>query len=165
MIRIVEADASLLDKAEKLVAKVFPWRDLPERMSFWAYRRQNNPIVRMLMRRYDVSSLLNIWVAVSDNGDVCGTTGLYTCPSDEDEAVWLSWFCVDPDHRGQGIGKKLIEFSIARARECNKKFLRLYTSDDPIEVAAQGLYEKYGFKIVEEEKHASHTIMYRELKL
>ena len=32
-------------------------------------------------------------------------------------AVWMSWYCVDPDMRGQGIGKMLIEFAIEKARE------------------------------------------------
>ena len=165
MIQIVEVDAQMLDEVEKLVARVFPWRSLDERMSHWASRRQHNPIVRLLMRLYGVSSFVSVWAAVNETGDICGTTGFYTCPQDEAEAIWLSWFCVDPTQRGQGIGGKLMEFSIAEAKRQGKQFLRLYTSDDPNEAAAQELYEKYGLTVVGEEKERTHTTIYRELRL
>ena len=165
MVEIIEAKGALLDKVEKLVAKVFPWRDIPERMSFWVYRRQNNPFVRVLMRLGGVSSILNIWAAINCEGEVCGTTGFYMNKNDEHEAVWLSWFCVDPRQRGQGIGKKLIEFSIDKARELGKDFLRLYTSDHSSEMEAQGLYEKYGLKVFKKKKYGSDTYLYRELNL
>ena len=164
-VKIVESQGVLLDEVEKLVAKVFPLRDIPERMSFWVYRRQNNPIVRMLMRIGGVSSIPNIWAAINSDGNVCGTTGLYVYKKDEHEAMWLSWYCVDPKQRGQGIGKMLIEFSIEKAKECSKDFLRLYTSDHPSEAAAQGLYEKYGFVVFKKEKYGSDTYLYRELDL
>ena len=165
MVEIVEARGVLLDEVEKLVEKVFPWRNLPERMSFWAYRRQGNPLVRMLMRMYGVTSFVNIWAARTNGGEVCGTTGLYVNKKDEHEAVWLSWFCVDPIQRGQGFGKTLIEFSLEKAKECGKDYLRLYTSDHPSEAAAQGLYEKYGLVVFKKEKYGSDTYLYRELKL
>jgi len=165
MIKIIEAQGVLFDKAEKLIKVVFPWMDLSEKMSFWIYRHQRNPIARTLMRLTGISSLSSIWVAVNEDGDVCGTTGLYACIKDKNEAAWLSWFCVHPMQRGQGIGKKLIEFSIDKARASNKKFLRLYTSDDPNEAEAQSLYEKYGFKIVKEERLRDYTVIYRELRL
>ena len=106
-----------------------------------------------------------IWVAVNGSDDVCGTTGLYSYKKDENEAVWLSRFCVGPEHRGEGIGKNFLEFSIEKARDSGKAFLRLYTSGDPSEAAAQGLYEKYGFAVVKTAKYRSGTYLYRELKL
>ena len=136
-IQIIEAsDGPGIDKVEQTVKAIFPSMDFVERWCFWAYRRRGNPCVRVLMRLGGISSLINLWVAVDETGAVCGTTGLYTTPQDEHEAAWLSWFCVDPKHRGQGIGKLLIEFSIEEARAANKKFLRLYTSDDENEAAA-----------------------------
>ena len=165
MIQIIEAEGALLDQAEALVKRVFPYQDFAERMSFWAYRRRDNPLVQRGMRLFGVSVLLHYWVAINDQGKVCGIIGLYTTPDTEHEAIWLSWFCVDPTQRGQGIGGKLIEFAIAEARTKGKKMLCLYTSDDPNEAAAQMLYEKYGFKIVKEEKNFSHTTYYRTLLL
>ncbi|MFN3483771.1 MAG: hypothetical protein ACK4YX_12200, partial [Rhabdaerophilum calidifontis] len=36
----------------------------------------------------------------------------------------------------------------AEARASGRRFLRLYTSTDPNEAAAQGLYEAYGLRVV-----------------
>ena len=161
MIQIVEAQGHLLDQAEALVKRVFPHQDISERLSFWAYRRQNTPIVRRLQRLFGVSELLRYWVAVSEAGVVCGIVGLYTTPDTEHDCDWLSWFCVDPGQRGQGIGGILIEFAIEQAKARGKKMLCLYTSNDPNEAAAQVLYEKYGLKIVKEKRHMSYTTYYR----
>ena len=165
MIKVIEAEGALLDQAEALVKRVFPHRDFAERMSFWAYRRQGNSLVQRGMRLFGVSKFLRYWVAVTDQGKVGGIVGLYTTPGTEHEAVWLSWFCVDPAQRGQGIGGQLIEFAIAQAKATGKKILRLYTSNDPNEAAAQVLYEKYGFKITKEEKRFSYVTYYRTLPL
>ena len=165
MIKIAEASGVLLDKAEELIKKTFPWMSLLERMSFWAYRRQHNPLVRLLMRLSGVSSLSNTWVAINEDEEVCGTIGLYVYSKDKSEASWLSWFCVDEEQRGKGIGKILLEFSISEAKRSGKRFLRLYTSDDPSEATAQELYEKYGFKIFKQVKYTYGVYLYRELKL
>jgi len=166
MIKIVEADEALMKDAEKLIKAVFPWMDLSEKMSFWMFRNRRNPVARVMMRFDGVSELLSMYVALNPGSrEVCGTTGFYTCIKDEAEAYWLSWFCVAPELRGQGIGKQLLEFSIEKAKTDGKKFLRLYTSDDENEAEAQGLYEKYGFKAVGEEKKEYYTLIYRELRL
>jgi len=155
----------MIPHAKALVARVFPHQDLTERMSFWAYRYKDNPAAKVLLKLSGYTSLLKYWVALDENDKVCGTTGLYSEKNDFHEAIWLSWFCVDPDMRGRGIGKQLIEFSIETARGYKKKYLRLYTSDDPNEAAAQFLYEKYGFNIVRTEKKRGYTLMYRERAL
>lgn len=165
MIQIIKAKGGLLDQAEQLVREVFPWMSISERMSFRLYKKPHTRLTKLLLRMGGISSLSSMWVAVNENNEVCGTTGLYENTKDNDEAVWLSWFCVSPKLRGQGIGKQLLEFSISMAKNSGKKFLRLYTSDDANEIEAQGLYEKYGLKIVKEKQHTSHKTIYRELKL
>jgi len=165
MIRIIEAEKIMLPKAEKLIKEVFPWMDISEKMSFWMFRNRNSLLARAIMRLGGLSALSGMWIAVNEAGDVCGTTGFYTCTKDEDEAYWLSWFCVCPTQRGQGLGKRLLEFSIDKARADGKKFLRLYTSDDDNEAEAQGLYEKYGFVVTKEEKLKYYTLIYREKRL
>jgi GNAT superfamily N-acetyltransferase len=165
MIKIIKADDAILEKVIKLVFTVFPAMGLPERLSFWAYKHQRNMFVKILMRLTGISSLLNVWAAIDENDELCGTTGLYTYAKDKHEAVWLFWFCVSPDHRGQGIGEKMLAFSIEQAKCYDKKYLRLYTTDEQYMASAQNLYEKMGFKIKKEKKRRHYTILIKELEL
>ena len=93
------------------------------------------------------------WLAVDKNGSVVGTTGLYETGADKGEAAWMGWMSVPKSYRGQGIGKKLVDFSIEQARADGKGMLRLYTSTYQGEAAAQGLYEREGLKVVAREPH------------
>ena len=94
------------------------------------------------------------WVAKDKNGNVFGTTGLYETGRDQSEAAWLGWMSVRNNARGLGIGRKLVEFSEEQAKADGKQFLRLYTSTSKGEAAAQVLYEKLGYKIVERTPHS-----------
>ncbi len=93
------------------------------------------------------SPYLRYWVAMDDTTHrIVGTTGLYTTELDEAEAVWVSWLCVDPKYRGQGIAKQLMEFTLKKAEKMNKPWLRVYTSSHPNELKSHHLYAKYGFR-------------------
>ena len=90
---------------------------------------------------------LRYWVAIDANsGEVIGTTGLYKTSRDCDDAYWIGWMCVTAERRGEGVGKDLLEFTLAMARREGKRWLRLYTSTNPVETVAQILYEKYAFR-------------------
>jgi GNAT superfamily N-acetyltransferase len=111
---------------------------------------------------------LRYWVAIDPNtGVVIGTTGLYKTPRDYDDAYWVGWMCVTPQRRGQGVGKDLLEFTIAMARSQGKRWLRLYTSTDPIEKVAQVLYERYGLREVCRipSRHSRYPLIFREKAL
>ncbi len=97
-----------------------------------------------------------------------GIIGLYTTEDDYKKAVWISWFCVGKTHRGKGVGKKLLEFVIGKARQEGHRYVRLFTSTDPKEAAVQSLYSTMGFLIMEErgrKKRGNYEIFYRELRL
>ena len=79
------------------------------------------------------------------SGKVIGVTGIYTQAGDEEDCAWITWYCVDPDYRGRGFGAQLLDFTIAKAREMGKKFLRLYTSVNEDVEKAMNLYKKRGF--------------------
>lgn len=109
-------------------------------------------------------SEIKYWVAVDDAGKVVGTIGLYCYEKDKDEAFWLGWFCVHSDLRRNGIGTKLLQFAIKKARKNNKRFLRLYTS--PELTQARRLYEKYSFQLTGEGFYPDGSRkLYYELKL
>jgi hypothetical protein len=48
---------------------------------------------------------LELWVALSGN-QLSGICGLFGRSDDFDDAVWLSWFCVDERFQRRGIGKR-----------------------------------------------------------
>lgn len=123
----------------------------------------------------DVKSL-QYWVALNNNGEVIGVIGVYTLTYDYEEAYWVAWYCVDPKSRGKGIGKALLDFVVTKAKKDGKKWLRLYTSNDPNEKRANEMYNKLGFKpikskkilsIINDKKFETFTkdLVYKELGL
>ena len=154
-----------MGQAESLVRSVFPSMSPIERFSFIAIRRPDTFTSRLLMLLAGVKDLVAFDVYVDANALVLGTTGLYRYKKDFDEAVWLSWFCVDPNARGCGIGQALIEHSVARARETGFSLMRLYTSTDPNEASAQRLYERNGFMEVGRKRGLHSTTVFREKKI
>ena len=165
MIEIIELDVTHAKQAAKLAAGVFPYVGLYVRLSFWAYQHRGSPAVRCITRLAGVSSMVQYWAAVDEDGAVCGVAGIYEYAEDRDEALWLAWFCVDPARRGQGIGSKLLAHSIEAARATGKKYLRLYTSTLPNEAAAQVLYEKSGLRLTKKKNRLFYKMLYRELAL
>lgn len=129
----------------RLVDRIFPSQNLIERLSLRVFRTRWEWLLRLDGTRYG-----EFWLAIAE-GRVVGTIGLYTTREDENEANWLGWFCVAPEQRGRGIGRMLMDFAIGKARESGRRYLRLYTSTDGNEAAAQQLYEAYGLPVVESE--------------
>ena len=165
-IRIEHLGGEQLPAARRLVWRVFPWQTIPERFSFWAIANRRFRFVRRLMAWHGVADFLDLWGAFdSETGKLVGTTGLYVCTHDAEEAVWLAWFCVAPEMRRQGIGSRLLDFSIDQAKRTGRRYLRLYTSDRRNEAAAQVLYESRGLKVVGKKWRLFYTTIYRELLL
>jgi len=166
--RIEPLSKRTLKGAMELLNRVFPVQTTEERSDFWLPVSLDISKLKKIARSdYDKNvDFLRYWVAI-EKGRVIGTTGVYTLKKDRHEACWLSWFCVDPEYRGRGIGEKLLEFTIEKVRGMGKKFFRLYTSiNDPNEAAAQKLYGKKGLLVKKEgKKRGKYQIVYRELKL
>ncbi|MDP3445520.1 MAG: GNAT family N-acetyltransferase [Ignavibacteria bacterium] len=98
-------------------------------------------------------SELAYWTAIDPlTQNVVGLVGLYTENDDEDDTVWLGWYCVDSRYRGHKIGSKLLELAINEAKAQNKKYLNLYTTTDDEYATACVQYEKIGFKHYKSEK-------------
>jgi len=162
---IVPCTGEFMRQAESLVRDVFRWMTPIERFSFIAIKRPESIAGRFLMLLAGVKDKIAFDVYLDDANRVLGTTGLYRYNKDAVEAVWVAWFCVDSQARGRGVGQALIEHTVACARNAGFNRIRLYTSTDPNEAAAQRLYEKNGFKEVGRKKGIFATTIFREKHL
>lgn len=161
-----------LTAATQLLKRGFPWQHyLPlGQLSLHFYLLKQRYPLQGLSRCLGVENT-RFWVAVAASSQqVLGIIGLYSKTLDAKESDWLDWFCVAPEARGQGIGGQLLQFSVEQARQADKQFLRIITSDDANENTAQAIYEKHGFCLISSTqpwywRAFKVRMLYRERKL
>ena len=83
---------------------------------------------------------------VEHDGEHAGSLAL----TDEgDGAAALRWFVLDPELRGRGLGRRLLDEMLAKAQESGYERIWLATFSD-LEAAAH-LYREHGFRLVSED--------------
>jgi DNA-binding MarR family transcriptional regulator/GNAT superfamily N-acetyltransferase len=87
------------------------------------------------------------WIAEMD-GEPVGSIFLVR---DSDEVARIRLLIVDPKGRGLGIGRMLVEASIAFARNAGYRKITLWTH--AVLTAARAIYQKQGFRLVEQWVH------------
>jgi GNAT superfamily N-acetyltransferase len=71
----------------------------------------------------------------------------------DDETAQLRILLVTPEGRGLGLGRELVDRTVAFARAAGYRRLVLWTND-PL-AAARRIYLERGFRLVDEERHRS----------
>lgn len=85
---------------------------------------------------------LDFWICKNEEGDILGITGIYSYYEYPDDA-WCGWYGVLPEHQGQGYGKKILLWTMEKAKEMGFKNFRLYTDLIDNNIAVK-LYKKVG---------------------
>ena len=89
------------------------------------------------------------WIAERDGRRV----GCVFCVRKDDETAQLRILLVTPEGRGLGLGRELVDRTIAFARAAGYRRLVLWTNE-PL-AAARRIYLERGFRLVDEERHRS----------
>jgi len=165
LIKIKTARGEQLQMAKRLIRRVFPWRSPREEVILFAMTNRQSWIARKMLYLSRIKEIAEIWVAINEDKEVIGTVGLYTYRKDHSEAIWLFWYCVAPEERGQGTGKKLLKQAIQEAKKLDIDYLRLYTSNLANERVAQQIYEKHGLKEIRRKNRIFYQEIIRELRL
>jgi len=105
-------------------------------------------IVAQFIKNYD-PKCERCWIAEKDGERV----GAVFVAKASDETAKLRLLHVEPEARGLGIGKRLVDECVRFARQAGYQMMTLWTQS--ILHAARHLYEQAGFRIVREEQHHS----------
>ena len=105
------------------------------------------------------------WVAIDENDKLVGGVGIGKLEGVEGVCELQKMYCV-PEARGTGVAHKLMEIALIYAK---KYYSRCYLETLENMVAAQKLYEKYGFTriyepLVKTEHFACDVRYIKELK-
>jgi DNA-binding MarR family transcriptional regulator/N-acetylglutamate synthase-like GNAT family acetyltransferase len=105
-------------------------------------------ICAKFIRDYDPKSE-HCWIAEQEGVAI----GCVFLVKDSDEIGRLRLLMVEPSARGLGVGTKLVDACVARARDVGYRKITLYTNS--VLVSARRIYEAAGFELAKEWPHRS----------
>jgi DNA-binding MarR family transcriptional regulator/GNAT superfamily N-acetyltransferase len=115
----------------------------------WTYEKLAIEVLAKFAREFDPRRY-DGWIA-EVNGRIAGS--VFLMPGDEEGTAKLRLLYVEPSGRGMGIGRRLVQRCIARARELGYRLMTLWTNS--VLVSARRIYEAEGFRLTKEERHTS----------
>jgi GNAT superfamily N-acetyltransferase len=115
----------------------------------WTYEGLVAQILGNFAAHFDAARE-DAWVAELDD-QIVGS--VFLMKADDPEVAKLRLLYVDPAARGLGVGSRLVQMCIERARELGYRRLTLWTND--VLKSARRIYEAAGFALAEENRHHS----------
>jgi GNAT superfamily N-acetyltransferase len=115
----------------------------------WTYEGLISEIIGKFVAEHDPAREA-AWIA-----ELRGVTvgSVFLVRSDDPAIAKLRLLYVEPAARGRGIGRRLVEACIARARALGYRRLALWTND--VLTSARRIYEAAGFRLASEAPHHS----------
>ncbi len=126
-----------------LVDPICNYKALQVQQQIWPH---NPPDQDYIDKAYDLSDRTNASWLVYHRADLVGLTGVYTFDPpgtdgaddpgesgyDGGKSIWMDWFAVLPQYRGQSFGRHILLATIAYAQALQRfKYFRLDTTDFP----------------------------------
>ena len=115
----------------------------------WTYEGLVAQILGNFAAQFDATRE-DAWVAELDD-QVIGS--VFLMKADDPEVAKLRLLYVDPAARGMGVGSRLVDMCIERARTIGYHTLTLWTND--VLTSARKIYQAAGFVLVGENRHHS----------
>lgn len=115
----------------------------------WTYEALISKILGEFAANFDPSKE-DGWIAERD-GQIVGS--IFLMEGDDPSVAKLRLLYVEPSARGSGIGRRLVDTCIERARQLRYRRLTLWTND--VLTAARRIYETSGFRLTKEYPHRS----------
>lgn len=146
-IRQVKASDNL--SLAKMIRQVFEEHDAPKEGTVYS-----DPTTDALYESFHMEK--SILFVAEENGKIIGSCGIYPTHGLPEQYVELVKFYLPKESRGKGIGRILMERSIAAAKEFG--YSELYIESLPQFSKAVAIYEKQGFIVLKTSMGASgHT--------
>ena len=115
----------------------------------WTYEALISKILGEFATDFDAAKE-DGWIA-ERAGQIVGS--IFLMKSDDPAVAKLRLLYVEPGARGLGIGRRLVDTCIERARQLGYQRLTLWTND--VLTAARRIYETSGFRLTKENTHRS----------
>lgn len=128
------------EQIAKVIRDIFDELNAPKEGTAYA-----DPILDQLFEVYQRPK--SVYFVVENNGEVIGGGGLAPLENATEEFCELQKMYFAPQARGLGLGKEIIEKSLAFAKE--QGFTKCYLETLPYMQNARKLYEKMGFQYLD----------------
>jgi putative acetyltransferase len=134
IIRKVEREDN--EALASLIRQVFEEYNAPKINTVYS-----DPTTDQLFETFQVHGAV-LWLA-EENGQILGCCGIYPTDGLPNNCAELVKFYLSADTRGKGIGRTLMEKSIASAKQLS--YTAIYLESFPEFATAVNIYEKQGF--------------------